>query len=145
MFDIKGNKIVLDTDELAIPPFKDYYNNAKNKTEALKDIEYIIWRYKWNTPYEAYPEKERTQRIAKDIFKVDNWEEPSRITELAKRFIEFQETPGTRLLTASNLCNCTRLSTVLLFTILCFNIISSNSKLAAFVLIFLFDTFSAKL
>lgn len=101
MFDIKGNKIVLDTDELAIPPFKDYYNNAKNKTEALKDIEYIIWRYKWNTPYEAYPEKERTQRIAKDIFKVDNWEEPSHITELAKRFIEFQETPGTRLLTAS--------------------------------------------
>lgn len=101
MFDIKGNKIVLDTDELAIPPFKDYYNNAKNKTEALKDIEYIIWRYKWNTPYEAYPEKERTQRIAKDIFKVDNWEEPSRIAELAKRFIEFQETPGTRLLTAS--------------------------------------------
>ena len=101
MFDIKGNKIVLDTDELAIPPFKDYYNNAKNKTEALKDIEYIIWRYKWNTPYEAYSEKERTQRIAKDIFKVDNWEEPSRITELAKRFIEFQETPGTRLLTAS--------------------------------------------
>lgn len=101
MFDIKGNKIVLDTDELAIPPFKDYYNNAKNKTEALKDIEYIIWRYKWNTPYEAYPEKERTQRIAKDIFKVDNWEEPSCITELAKRFIEFQETPGTRLLTAS--------------------------------------------
>ena len=101
MFDIKGNKIVLDTDELAIPPFKDYYNNAKNKTEALKDIEYIIWRYKWNTPYEAYPEKERTQRIAKDVFKVDNWEEPSSITELAKRFIEFQETPGTRLLTAS--------------------------------------------
>ena len=65
MFDIKGNKIVLDTDELAIPPFKDYYNNAKNKTEALKDIEYIIWRYKWNTPYEAYPEKERTQRMRK--------------------------------------------------------------------------------
>lgn len=101
MFDIKGNKIVLDTDELAIPPFKDYYNNAKNKTEALKDIEYIIWRYKWNTPYEAYPEKERTQKIAKDIFKVDDWKEPAHITELSKRFIEFQETPGTRLLTAS--------------------------------------------
>lgn len=101
MFDIKGDKIILNTESLAIPPFKDYYNKAKNKTEALKDIEYIIWRYKWNTPYEAYPEKERTQRIAKDIFKVDNWEEPSHITELAKRFIEFQETPGTRLLTAS--------------------------------------------
>ena len=31
MFDIQGNKIILKTDELAIPPFKDYYNNAKDK------------------------------------------------------------------------------------------------------------------
>uniref|UniRef100_A0AAU8BBM0 Uncharacterized protein n=1 Tax=Dulem virus 42 TaxID=3145760 RepID=A0AAU8BBM0_9CAUD len=83
MFDIKGNKIVLATDELAIPPFKDYYNNASNKTTALKEIEYIIWRYKWNTPYEAYPEKERTSRIAKDIFGASDWEEPTHIKDLA--------------------------------------------------------------
>ena len=59
MFDIKGNKIILSTDELAIPPFKDYYNNAKDKAKALNEIEYIIWCNKWNTPYEAYPENER--------------------------------------------------------------------------------------
>ena len=59
---------MLKTDELAIPPFKDYYNNAKDKQEALKKIEFIVWRYKWNTPYEAYPEKERTWRVAKDVF-----------------------------------------------------------------------------
>jgi hypothetical protein len=34
----------------------------------LKEIEFVIWRYKWNTPYEAYPENERTQRVAKDVF-----------------------------------------------------------------------------
>ena len=33
MFDIQGNKIILKTDELAIPPFKDYYNKAKDKVE----------------------------------------------------------------------------------------------------------------
>jgi len=60
MFDIRGSKITLNTDDLAIPPFKDYYNNAKDKNKALKEIEYIIWRYKWNTPYEAYPENERS-------------------------------------------------------------------------------------
>jgi hypothetical protein len=27
MFDIQGSKIVFKTDELAIPPFKDYYNS----------------------------------------------------------------------------------------------------------------------
>ena len=56
MFDIKGDKIVLATEDLAIPPFKDHYNNAEDKDLALKEIEYVIWLYKWNTPYEAYPE-----------------------------------------------------------------------------------------
>jgi len=68
MFDIQGSKIILKTDDLAIPPFRDFYNNAKNKQDAIKKIEFIIWRYKWNTPYEAYPEKERTWRVAKDVF-----------------------------------------------------------------------------
>jgi hypothetical protein len=31
MFDIKGDKIQLSLDDLAIPPFKDHYNNAKDK------------------------------------------------------------------------------------------------------------------
>jgi hypothetical protein len=31
MFDIKGGKISLSTEDLAIPPFKDYFNNAKDK------------------------------------------------------------------------------------------------------------------
>jgi hypothetical protein len=55
MFDIKGDKISLNTEDLAIPPFKDHYNEAKNKSLALKEIEYVIWLYKWNSPYEAYP------------------------------------------------------------------------------------------
>lgn len=101
MFDIKGDKIVLNTDELAIPPFKDHFNNAEDKSKALKEIEYVIWRYRWNTPYEAYPEKERAQRVAKDVFKDDNYIPSPQVQELAQRFIEFQETPGTRLLTAS--------------------------------------------
>lgn len=101
MFDIKGNKITLSTEDLAIPPFKDHYNNASDKTLALKEIEYVIWLYKWNTPYEAYPEKERSQRVAKDLFKDETYQPSPEVIELGKRFIEFQETPGTRLLNAS--------------------------------------------
>lgn len=101
MFDIQGNKIVLKTDELAIPPFKDFYNKAKDKQDALNKIEFVIWRYKWNTPYEAYPEKERTWRVAKDVFKDENYKPDNDVIELAKRFNEFQETPMTRLLTSS--------------------------------------------
>ena len=102
MFDIQGNKISLNAEDLAIPPFKDHFNNATDKQQALKEIEFVVWRYKWNTPYEAYPENERTQRVAKDVFKVEEKYTPgAEVQELAKRFVEFQETPGTRLLSAS--------------------------------------------
>lgn len=101
MFDIRGNKIILNTDDLAIPPFKKHFNSAEDKQQALKEIEFVIWRYKWNTPYEAYPENERTQRVAKDIFEDDQYTPSAEVQELAKRFNEFQETPGTRLLSAS--------------------------------------------
>lgn len=101
MFDIKGDKIVLSTEDLAIPPFKDHYNNAEDKTQALKEIEYVVWLYKWNTPYEAYPEKERPSRVGKDVFGDSEWTPNDTVRTLAARFIAFQETPGTRLLTAS--------------------------------------------
>lgn len=97
MFDIKGDKIVFSTQDLAIPPFKEFYNNAKDKNLAKKQLEYVIWRYKWNTPYEAYPENERSERVAKDVFGT-NYEPDADVKELIKRFNEFQETPATRLL-----------------------------------------------
>ena len=89
MFDIQGSKIQLKTGDLAIPPFKDFYNKSKDKQDAIKKIEFIIWRYKWNTPYEAYPEKERTWRVAKDVFNDENYVPDADVQELAKRFNEF--------------------------------------------------------
>ena len=101
MFDIQGSKIKLNTEDLAVPPFKEHYNTAKNKEQALKEIEYIVWLYKWNTPYEAYPEKERASIVAKDVFKDENYIPSVSVKELAKRFQEFQQTPSTRLLASS--------------------------------------------
>lgn len=101
MFDIQGDKIKLSCDDLAIPPFKDHYNNAKDKQQALKEIEYVVWLHRWNTPYEAYPINERPSIVAKDVFKIENYTPSEEVKELARRFVEFQETPGTRLLSAS--------------------------------------------
>ena len=101
MFDIQGDKIKLSTEDLAIPPFKDHYNKAKDKSLALKEIEYVIWLHRWNTPYEAYPADKRASIVAKDVFKDESYEPSEEVQELARRFVEFQETPGTRLLTAS--------------------------------------------
>lgn len=101
MFDIKSGKISLSTEDLAIPPFKDHFNSAKDKSLALKEIEYVIWLNKWNTPYEAYPLETRAATVAKDIFGDENYIPSDSVKVLEKRFIEFQETPGTRLLSAS--------------------------------------------
>ena len=101
MFDIQGDKIKLSTEDLAIPPFKDHYNNAKDKQKALKEIEYVVWLHKWNTPYEAYPVNQRPVVVAKDVFKDEHYVPSEEVKQLAKRFLEFQETPGTRLLSAS--------------------------------------------
>ena len=101
MFDIQGDKVRMSTEDLAIPPFRNHYNNAKDKSQALKEIEYVVWLHKWNTPYEAYPVNERASVVAKDVFKDENYIPSEEVNELAKRFVEFQETPGTRLLTAS--------------------------------------------
>ena len=101
MFDIKGDKIQLSTDELAIPPFKEYFNDQKDKASALKDIEYVVWLYKWNTPYLAYPPEERESKVAKDIFNKDNFEPSDKLKLLAERFNEFQTTPLIRLYQAS--------------------------------------------
>lgn len=89
MFDIRGDKISLNAEDLAIPPFKDHYNNAKDKSLALKEIEYIVWLHKWNTPYEAYPLETRASTVAKDIFGDSKYKPSAEVEELAKRFIEF--------------------------------------------------------
>ena len=101
MFDIVADKIKFSTDDMAIPPFREHYNNAKDKAYALKEIEYVVWLHKWNSPYEAYPAEKRAAVVAKDVFKDDKYVPTAEVKELAKRFIEFQETPGTRLLSAS--------------------------------------------
>ena len=101
MFDIKGEKISLATEDLAVPPFREHYNNAKDKSSAVKEIEYVIWLHKWNTPYEAYPLETRASTVAKDVFGDEKYVPTAEVKELAKRFLEFQETPGTRLLSAS--------------------------------------------
>jgi len=89
MFDIVGNKISLSPEDLAIPPFKDHYNNAKDKSYALKEIEYVVWLNRWNTPYEAYPVSTRAAIVAKDVFGDEKYIPTEEVKTLQKRFIEF--------------------------------------------------------
>lgn len=92
MFDIVGGKVVLDADSLAIPPFKKFLENSKNEAKALKEIEYMVWLYKWNTPYLAYDPDVRASIVSKDIFGVELYHESEELKSIIKRFDEFQNT-----------------------------------------------------
>lgn len=89
MFDIKGDKISLNVEDLSVPPFREHYNNAKDKSLALKEIEYVVWLHKWNTPYEAYPESSRAKVVAKDVFGDEKYIPTEGVKVLEKRFLEF--------------------------------------------------------
>lgn len=101
MFDIEGGKIKLSANSLAIPPFRDHYAGKKDKAQALKEIEYIVWAYKWDTPYLSYPPSERYTKVALDVFKTAGYKPSKEVEELAKRFMEFQNTPLIRLYNAA--------------------------------------------
>lgn len=101
MFDIIGDRINLSADSLAIPPFKEHYEGTKDKAKALKEIEYVIWLYKFSTPYLAYPPSERASRVAKDIFKDDKYQPSEAVKQLIVRYNEFQNTLLIRLYNAA--------------------------------------------
>lgn len=101
MFDIEGTKIKLSADSLAIPPFRKHYENAKDKALALKEIEYVVWLHRWNTPYLAYALSERPSRVGQDIFNNKDYTPSKELEEVIIRFNEFQLTPLIRLFLAS--------------------------------------------
>lgn len=101
MFDIVGDRIVLSADAMAIPPFKAHYESCADKNRALKEVEYVVWCNKWNTPYLSYPMAVRHKMVGKDVFGIEDYQPSSDIEELSKRFLEFQITSLIRLYTSA--------------------------------------------
>lgn len=95
LFDIVDGKVVLNADELSIPVFKNIYDSdkTKDKQDALNKISYIIYMYKWNSPYMSYlDDNMRHSIICKDIFNNESWQ-PDALTKTGiDRFKDFQNT-----------------------------------------------------
>lgn len=100
MFDIVAGKVVIDAKTLAIPPFSTYYNSVKDKSQAEKVIQYVVFKHRWNTPYKAYSPEDRDIIIQKDVFgKLVEFTIEEK--EFERRYVELQSTPLTRLLEAA--------------------------------------------
>lgn len=95
LFDIIEGKVVLNADELSIPVFKKIYESdkSKGKKDSFNKISYIIFMYKWDSPYMSYVDEYTREKIVKkDIFGDDNYKDTPDVIEAIKRFKDFQHT-----------------------------------------------------
>lgn len=104
IFDIVNGDVLISAEALAIPPFNKFWNSFKDKVQAEKEIKYAAFMHKWNTPYKAFNENEREERIINHLNEYYNHKEfkfSEYYPEFEEQFIKFLDTPSTRLLNAA--------------------------------------------
>jgi len=100
LFDLKGDKIVLDPDKLIVPEFRAIWDQDKSKDKAVaeKMITYIYFLCDYNSPYASYPEEKKEEELMRDL-KMKVKEVSTVEMKLAiLKYKEFQETHSMRLL-----------------------------------------------
>lgn len=103
LFDIIGNKLKIHVDALALPPFQSIWDSEKDKDLAEKYIKFVVFFYKYDSPYvSGYSPEDRERVLKEDIFKDPNYTIPDKVYELGRRYQELQRTPNIRLLEAAN-------------------------------------------
>lgn len=102
LFDLIGNKLKIHVDVLALPPFQSIWDSEKDKDLAEKYIKFVVFFYKYDSPYvSGYSPEDRERVLKEDIFKDANYTIPDKVYELGKRYQELQRTPSIRLLEAA--------------------------------------------
>jgi len=87
MFDIVNGKVTINADDLAIPVFKKIYDEdtSEDKKMSFDVISYIVFMYKWNSPYASLIDEDvRDKVIKKDVFGNENYQ----LTDLTKQAID---------------------------------------------------------
>ena len=102
VFDIVGGEVTFTAEALALPFFKVIWDRdkTKNKEIATKEISYIIFKNKYDSPYTSYPESERGAIVIKDVF-TKKYEPDDLVLEAEKRYNELQDSISLRLLKSS--------------------------------------------
>lgn len=103
MFDIVAGKVVLDKESLTIPVIANYWNKYEsNRDHAIKMIQYVVFKYRWDSPYKSYSPEDRDRIIKTDIFTdAKGFEMNEDDREFEQRYVQLQATPLTRLLEAA--------------------------------------------
>jgi hypothetical protein len=103
IFDIINGDVVITAEALAIPAFKQIWDNDKSKSKgkATNEIKYVAFLCDhMKSPYKDFPEYEKEALIKHDIFK-EEWEPNELVKEACTTYLKLTETPTMRLLRAS--------------------------------------------
>lgn len=104
LFDISNGHVVMNPTVLWIPEFKNVWDRDKSvsKELATKEISYIVFKHGFNSPYNAYSEKDREKKIVKDYFKdISGWKPDKDVKAAEKKYLELQDSIALRLLRTS--------------------------------------------
>jgi hypothetical protein len=94
LFDIVDGKVVLDASELSLPSFKKIYESdkSKDKVDSFNKISYIVFMYKWDSPYMSIIDEEtRSNKLKSQLFNT-NWELDKQVTNAIEDYKLFQHT-----------------------------------------------------
>lgn len=106
LFDIDKGKVVLNPTTLWVPEFKAVWNRdkKKNKDRAIAEISYMVFMYSYQSPYQAYSEKEREEKVREDFLKdFPEWEPDELVQAAIKKYQELQDSVSLRLLRSTKL------------------------------------------
>jgi hypothetical protein len=101
IFDIKGDKVVLNSQTLGVPSFKVLWerDKTKDKKRAENEITYITFLCDTtlDNPYRGYSEYERDRVLKRTIFKREDWVGDSLVEDAITEFKALQKTATSRL------------------------------------------------
>ena len=104
LFDIENGKVTMTPVGLWIPQFKRIWDRDKSKSKerAAKEISYIVFLHSFQSPYQAYSEADREDRIIRDFFD-EGWQPDDLIKEGVKKYLELQDSAVLRLFNSTRL------------------------------------------
>ena len=106
LFDIDKGKVVLNPTTLWVPEFKAVWDRdkKKNKDRAIAEISYIVFMFSYQSPYQAYSESEREDKVKSDFMKnFPDWEPDDIVKAAIKKYQELQDSISLRLLRSTKL------------------------------------------
>ena len=99
---LKDGRVSVAPIALTIKEFSDVWeaDQTKTKDNAIKELSFVYFMCWYKSPYKAYEEKKRIDKLKHDVIRDSSWEIPPRVNAAMKKFEELMvsDSPSISLL-----------------------------------------------